>query len=279
MPHRLLLADDSATIQRVIELTFAEERIDVVSVGDGRAAVARLEAERFDIVLADVDMPGLDGFEVASFVRSRPELAGVPVVLLTGAFDPLDQVRVADSGAAAVLVKPFEPQMAIATVRQLLGGAPAIPAAAAAPRPAATTTDEYFARLDKAFASLDALEPRAPRPSPAADAAPRPVHAAAAPRDARAAEPAAAPGPAASDAALADAFTTLLAVEQGELPPSALSPAGPADDELVDRVARRVVEQLGDAAVRDMAAEIVSRTAERLVREEIERIKAAAADA
>ena len=278
MPHRLLLADDSATIQRVIELTFAEEAIDVVSVGDGRAAVARLEAERFDIVLADVDMPGLDGFEVASFVRSRPELAGVPVVLLTGAFDPLDQVRVADSGAAAVLVKPFEPQMAIATVRQLLGGAPAIPAAAAAPRPAATTTDEYFARLDKAFASLDALEPRAPRPSPAADAAPRPVEAAAAPRGARAAEPAA-PGPAASGAALADAFTTLLAVEQGELPPSALSPAGPADDELVDRVARRVVEQLGDAAVRDMAAEIVSRTAERLVRKEIERIKAAAADA
>ena len=52
-----------------------------------------------------------------------------------------------------------------------------------------------------------------------------------------------------------------------------LPPARPGDDELVDRIARRVVEQLGDRAVRDLAADIVSRTAERLVREEIERIK------
>ena len=77
-----------------------------------------------------------------------------------------------------------------------------------------------------------------------------------------------------SPSGLADTFATLLAVEQGELPPSALLPSPRAgDDELVDRIARRVVEQLGDRAVRDLAADIVSRTAERLVREEIERIK------
>ena len=58
------------------------------------------------------------------------------------------------------------------------------------------------------------------------------------------------------------------------MPPSALLPSPRAgDDELVDRIARRVVEQLGDRAVRELAADIVSRTAERLVREEIERIK------
>ena len=66
----------------------------------------------------------------------------------------------------------------------------------------------------------------------------------------------------------------MLAVEQGELPASALEPPATADAELVDRVARRVVERLGDSAVRQLAAEIVSRTAERLVREEIDRIKA-----
>jgi hypothetical protein len=66
-----------------------------------------------------------------------------------------------------------------------------------------------------------------------------------------------------------------LAVEQGELPPSALQPAAASrdDDALVDRIVRRVVEQLSDRAVRDLAGEIVSRTAERLVREEIDRIK------
>ena len=74
---------------------------------------------------------------------------------------------------------------------------------------------------------------------------------------------------------LAGTFATLLAVEQGELPPSALTPpAAGAEAELVDRIARRVVEQISDRAVREMAADIVSRTAERLVREEIDRIKA-----
>ena len=283
MPHRLLLADDSVTIQRVIELTFAEEGVDVVSVGDGLKAIERLEAERFDIVLADVGMPGKDGFEVAAFVRARPELAGVAVVLLTGAFETLDEARVASVGAAAVLVKPFEPQMVIATVRDLLSGKPAAASLAASdallaspPSPAtpARSADDYFDRLDKAFATLNtSLEPRDPTRNglpPGAARAAEPM----AP-EARDDEPEAPEQPAASKSTgLADTFATLLAVEQGELPPSALLPSPRAgDDELVDRIARRVVEQLGDRAVRDLAADIVSRTAERLVREEIERIK------
>ena len=270
MAHRLLLADDSVTIRRVIELTFAEEGVDVVSVGDGHQAIARLEAERFDIVLADIGMPGKDGFEVAAFAKSRPDLAGMPVVLLTGAFDTLDDARVAEVGAAAVLVKPFEPQMVIAKVRQLLIGRPASTAKPvadtrdAATPPAATpskSTDDYFDRLDKAFATLNTtLEPRDPNRQAAPNRPPGAPDTPDTPRS--------------SSSGLADTFATLLAVEQGELPPSALHPAPRAgDDELVDRIARRVVEQLGDRAVRDLAADIVSRTAERLVREEIERIK------
>lgn len=255
MAHRLLLADDSVTIQRVIELTFAEEGVEVVSVGDGQHAIALLSAERFDIVLADASMPGTDGFDVASYVRSQPALAAIPVVLLTGAFDTVDEARVADVGAAAVLVKPFEPQMVIAKVRELLSGS-----RAAAPAKAASA-DDYFDRLDKAFATLNTpLDPRTAIKAAAPEAPDAPVSRdfPQTPRQSR----------------LADTFATLLAVEQGELPASALlPPARPGDDELVDRIARRVVEQLGDRAVRDLAADIVSRTAERLVREEIERIK------
>jgi CheY-like chemotaxis protein len=285
MPHRLLLADDSVTIQRVIELTFAEEGVEVVSVGDGAAAIARLESERFDVVLADVGMPGRDGFDIAAFVRSRPATSGVPVVLLTGALDPLDQVRVAESGAAAVLVKPFEPQMVIAKVRELLGGAPAGPARSAETlQPARTTpasVDDYFDRLDKAFAGLNpSLEPRGSHTEAAPPVAAPPVAAppgAAVPVVAPPVIDAPAPAPAAPKGSeLADTFATLLAVEQGELPPSALLPPAQAGDaELVDRIARRVIEQMGDRAVRELAADIVSRTAERLVREEIDRIKAA----
>src|SRR4029079_4487438 len=100
---------------------------------------------------------------------------------------------------------------------------------------------------------------------------PLPAHEAAPNQPATAQQPAT-PSPARG---LADRFETMLAVEQGELPASALEPpVTGADAELVDRVARRVVERLGDSAVRQLAAEIVSRTAERLVREEIDRIKA-----
>jgi hypothetical protein len=130
--------------------------------------------------------------------------------------------------------------------------------------------DDYFERLDRAFANLNV--PLIPQPSSfkaperAAPPAPAPAHAA---------TPVPAERPAIESRGLADRFERLLAVEQGELPASILEPppsAGEAD--LVDRVARRVVEQLGDGAVRELAAEIVSRTAERLVREEIDRIKA-----
>ena len=106
MPYTLLLADDSATIQRVVELTFASEDIDVVTVGDGTQAIEAIERDAPDIVLVDVSMPGRDGYEVASFVRSDPARDRIPVVLLTGAFEPLDESRCGAIGRHEVLVKP-----------------------------------------------------------------------------------------------------------------------------------------------------------------------------
>jgi CheY-like chemotaxis protein len=121
MAYKLLLADDSVTIQRVIELTFADEDVEVTTVGDGQLAIERLDSDPPDIVLADVDMPKRDGYEVAAYVKSRPTLAHIPVVLLTGAFEPIDQARAAAAGSTDVLAKPFEPQMVINRVRELLG--------------------------------------------------------------------------------------------------------------------------------------------------------------
>ena len=122
MPHKLLLADDSVTIQRVIELTFADEDVQVIAVGDGQQAIERIEAERPDIVLADVGMPERDGYEVAAFVKSTPHLAHIPVLLLTGAFEPVDEQRAAAAGCDGVLAKPFEPHMVITRVKELLAG-------------------------------------------------------------------------------------------------------------------------------------------------------------
>lgn len=120
MSRTLLLADDSVTIQRVIELTFATEDIKVISVGDGAKAIERLQSERPDIVLADANMPERDGYEVSAYVRQRRDLDGIPVILLTGAFEPVDEGRVKAAGCDAVLSKPFEPHAVIDKVRELL---------------------------------------------------------------------------------------------------------------------------------------------------------------
>ena len=125
MSHTLLLADDSVTIQRVIELTFADEDIRVIAVGDGQEALARITADRPDIVLADTGMPEVDGYDVSTFVKEDPALSHIPVVLLTGAFEPVDGDRARQVGCDAVLVKPFEPQVVINRVRELLGLRPA----------------------------------------------------------------------------------------------------------------------------------------------------------
>ena len=143
MGPKLLLADDSVTIQRVIELTFADEDIDVQVVGDGVQAIEQIRANTPDIVLADTSMPEKDGYDVAAFVKNDPTLARIPVVLLTGAFEPLDTARAETVGSDGVLVKPFEPQQVIGKVRELLASAagaaaePPAPDAVAAPRPAA----------------------------------------------------------------------------------------------------------------------------------------------
>jgi CheY-like chemotaxis protein len=191
--HTLLLADDSVTIQRVIELTFAEEDVQVVAVSDGDQAIERLEAAPPDIVLADVGMPGRDGYEVARYVRQSPRLAHIPVVLLTGAFEPVDEARAAEVGCDGVLAKPFEPQLVIGRVRELLASSAGRPsqtpeAAGKASEPGAHNApwappalnqpfsppdaqhepadlDAYFDRLDSAFAALPGRA-RTPEPPP-----------------------------------------------------------------------------------------------------------------
>jgi CheY-like chemotaxis protein len=122
MPHKLLLADDSVTIQRVIELTFADEDVQVIAVGNGQAAIDCVQRDRPDIVLADVGMPERNGYEVAAFIKGNPAFAHIPVVLLTGAFEPVDEGRARSVGCDGVLVKPFEPQVVINRVKDLLAG-------------------------------------------------------------------------------------------------------------------------------------------------------------
>lgn len=127
--RRLLLADDSPTIQKVVNLTFADEGIDVISVSDGNAAIESISETPPDIVLADVHMPGLNGYEVCDRIRHNESTKDLPVVLLVGSFEPFDDGEAARVGANAHLTKPFQSIRALVDqVSQLIdesAGAPA----------------------------------------------------------------------------------------------------------------------------------------------------------
>jgi len=380
VPYTLLLADDSVTIQRVIELTFADEDIQVTAVSDGEQAIQRLETAPPDIVLADVGMPGRNGYEVARFIKQSPSLAHIPVVLLTGAFEPVDQERASEAGCDGVLAKPFEPQLVIGRVKDLLARRSVAAATAGAPAPIPTSApsvpapgqssamslDSYFDRLDAAFTNVSAAPAATSGPPPPAPAAPPmadeidwfgaakaetpvpppelelptppamderpdlplsafattasepetvPAATVIAPEEHHAPPPPVAetpyvpipaipaspapvaetpspaaevPAPAAYAAVvqpqavaaappvqihqiptLADAFAVLLAAEKGEVVPS-----WPADD-IVEQITKRILTQLSERIIRETVADVVNTVAERMIREEIERIKAA----
>jgi CheY-like chemotaxis protein len=380
--HKLLLADDSATIQRVVELTFSGEDIEVVTVADGDQAIARIPIEKPDIILADIAMPKRSGYEVAAFVRARPDLAHVPVLLLAGAFEPVDEARVQQAQCDGVLVKPFEPQQVVARVRELVerGSAGAVSRRAAPPPPAPRTQpsrakahspqpstgdptratqrtltpplepqlprpetgvasaeppdsslEDYFDRLDAAFATISkAQSPSASEPLPLSpedvfgtglagpESPPDDAFAAASIEELIGRDPlrggttlvsplprVASPPPEPPDSSptiapaqgagqrttsplltvgnpIADAFSALFAVEQGDADPASVRAGSTPTqglrltDDVIEEITRRVVERLAQGPHRSLVADIVSETAERLVREEIARIRGAA---
>lgn len=120
MAHRLLLADDSITIQKVVGIILANEDFDLTVVNDGDAALQRARELRPDIILVDTQMPGRNGYEVCRELRQDPGLAAIPVVLLTGAFEPFDEGQAKECGANGHITKPFESQQLVDVLQRLL---------------------------------------------------------------------------------------------------------------------------------------------------------------
>ncbi len=105
----VLVADDNSNIQKMVALALEDHGIKVIAVGNGEAAVRKLPDANPDVVLADVFMPVRNGYEVCEFIKKDPRYAHIPVVLLIGAFDPLDEKEVHRVGANGILKKPFVP--------------------------------------------------------------------------------------------------------------------------------------------------------------------------
>lgn len=112
--RKLLLADDSVTIQKVVNLTFADEGIEVFTTGDGDSAMEKLREIKPDLVMADVNMPGLNGYQVCEQIKLNEATKQTPVILLVGSFEPFDEEKANAVGADDYLTKPFQ------SIRQLV---------------------------------------------------------------------------------------------------------------------------------------------------------------
>ncbi|HCF61878.1 MAG TPA: hypothetical protein DFS52_28260, partial [Myxococcales bacterium] len=129
MPKKLLLADDSITIQKVVAITFASEDYAITAVDNGEDAVAKARELLPDVVLADVVMPKRNGYEVCEAIKSDPALQHIPVLLLAGTFEAFDEGRARAAMADGHIQKPFESQALIDRVNKLVG----LPASAPMP--------------------------------------------------------------------------------------------------------------------------------------------------
>jgi CheY-like chemotaxis protein len=112
--RKLLLADDSITIQKVVNLTFADEGIEVITVSDGNEAIEKIAEFKPDLVMADVNMPGLSGYQICEMIKRDEKTRQIPVILLVGSFEPFDEAEAGRVGANDFLTKPFQ------SIRQLV---------------------------------------------------------------------------------------------------------------------------------------------------------------
>jgi CheY-like chemotaxis protein len=137
MPVKLLLADKSITIQKVVEMLFSGREYEVVCVSDGENALSEASRVVPDVVLADVDLPRIDGYNFAARIKQVPSLAQTPVILMMSRDDVYNDAKGRESGIIDHIAKPFESQELIGMVKKALTAARIPEPAPAAPRPAA----------------------------------------------------------------------------------------------------------------------------------------------
>jgi len=177
---KILVADDNSNIQKMVVLALKDQGIEVVAVGNGEAAVRKIADIKPDLVLADIFMPVRNGYEVCKFVKDDSALSHIPVILLVGAFDPLDEQEAQRVGADGVLKKPFVPpdplismvKAALARAGVALGAPASTPpppmpvAAKPQPPPVARIAPPAPASLQEREDDLGTPVFSTPRPSP-----------------------------------------------------------------------------------------------------------------
>jgi DNA-binding response OmpR family regulator len=125
----ILLVEDDARLAAMVAEYLGRHDLDVTVAPDGERGLAALRRGRFDVVLLDVMLPGVDGLEVCRRIRAAPEWAALPVLMLTARGEDVDKIVGLELGADDYLAKPFNPRELLARIRAVLRRGAAVPRA------------------------------------------------------------------------------------------------------------------------------------------------------
>jgi DNA-binding response OmpR family regulator len=117
---RILVVDDETYIVHILEFTLTMEGYEVLTAADGEEALRRLEQDHPDLVVLDIMMPKLDGYEVLRRIRADEEFRQLPVILLSAKGRPIDRETGLEIGADDYIVKPFSPRRLLEKIQDLL---------------------------------------------------------------------------------------------------------------------------------------------------------------
>jgi len=115
-----LLVDDDARLGALLKEYLGQNEVDVTVAGDGERGLRELDERRYDVMLLDLMLPGVDGLEVCRRVRQKPEHAALPILMLTAKGDDVDKIVGLELGADDYLAKPFNPRELLARLRAIL---------------------------------------------------------------------------------------------------------------------------------------------------------------
>ena len=118
---RILVVDDEPHIRRVLSSILASQGFDVITASDGLEGLELMGESHVDLVILDLMMPGANGLEILSKIRSNPDQADTPVIILTAKGQDTDREAALAGGASDFLTKPFSPKKLIARIQEILG--------------------------------------------------------------------------------------------------------------------------------------------------------------
>lgn len=117
---KILIIEDESDLVDLVKIRLEANQYDVISAPDGKAGLEKIKKERPDLIILDVLMPEMDGFEVCRKIRVDDKYKKIPVIMLTVKFQPSDLKFARDLGADAYITKPFEPEVLLEYIKKLL---------------------------------------------------------------------------------------------------------------------------------------------------------------